>query len=368
MQNPTNEGARRRRTRIWATATASAVALAVIATTVYAQAKPEEKVDKAAVTTHGAANKLPDGSKKQPDKRAKHGHKGKHQGGKDKGKDNGKNNGKGKNKGNDRGPITNANMTWMLGSQENVEFAANAGHYDTMINTLRANAGPMYRDGMRRTTSDENRYIEMEINLGEQRQVTLIFQAQTLYLVGWRTNNPNEEEALFALEGADLSDLQRRPDSLVRTRIPQHYQGLGMTDTTRESLIIGRNTLINAAETLRGARTTNFERGNGFNDQRMRRALGVLIIATAEAARFSPLSRQIHGFIREGAEDRHLSEANNELINSWTDASRLAYDIDDGNQIRPERAILGPHIDPIRRWQEIAAVLALAKFLPGRNR
>ncbi|AXK32064.1 hypothetical protein DVA86_04740 [Streptomyces armeniacus] len=361
-QNATDDRSRLRRR--WAILTACVVALAVISTTVYAQTKPDDKEDdKAAVTTHGAANKLPEGAKKKGnEKRGKHdhGHKGEHQGDKDKSKE--KDKGKDQGEGSGNNLVDIRHVTWNLGSPSEAWYADNARVYDRMINTLRAAAGPIYRQDMRITTQDRHRYIQLNINIGDAGSVGLLFQAHNMYLLGWVLDEPfTSNQTLFALRNTDLGDLRGRYDRTEDTRIGEDYGSLNMTAPSRERLTLGRHVLIDAAAALQSARPGFFAPGSGIDDSDLRRALGTLIVATAEAARFSTLSRQITDAIESGSNPR-LTQQNNELINNWNDGSRFALDITRNHQANPVR--LGNHASWTRTFAELAAVLALAHYLP----
>lgn len=343
MQNDTEERTQSRRRRGWVILTASAVALAVISTTVYAQAEPGGKDDKAAVSGQGAAGEV---STPAPE--------------------NGKSGKKGESKDELNLSASAPIVEWNLGRREDTSAAAHARSYDRMINSVRAAAGPVLRSDMRVTTQDESRYIIVRVSTGGEEAIDLYFQARNMYLIGWATHNDNENEAAFALEGAedDRVFLDNVPDSVVLTHIPQDYRGLaGVARRSRDSLSFGRAALIDAVQTLRNERTHHYAQNSNTNHAQAAEALMTLIVGVAEAARFSPLSRQIHESVLAGRSE-HLSARNLELINDWDAASAYAFRFTRTHE-PPQRPLhFGNHQRDVHNWVQLAAVLALAHYIP----
>lgn len=367
MQNDTDERTKSRRTRGWVLLTASAVALAVISTTVYAQAQPDGDDDKAAVSGQAAADKLP-----RPEQNGKSGKNDQQSGKRDEksGKRDGKSGKQDKGKDKRNSYANAAIVEWDLGNRDDTHSAARAARsYDNMINRVRAEAGPILRSDMRVTTQDRTRYIIVRVRDGGEEPVDLYFQAHNMYLIGWATHNDNENVAAFALRGAenDRALLQNVPDSVVLTDIPQDYRDLAdVAQRPRDTLSYGRVALVDAVQTLRDERTAYYHPTANRNHAQAAGALMTMIVAVAEAARFSPLSHQVHHNIMT-RESSVLSNRNLELINDWTAASRYAFHFTRTHEPPRQPLHFGNYQRDVHSWVELAAVLALAHYITPKG-
>jgi hypothetical protein len=90
------------------------------------------------------------------------------------------------------GPHEIREINWDLRANSDHPDDALASQYNTMINTLRANAGDIYRGDVRATTRNRNRILVINVNLpNTSGPLTLYYSAPNMYLRGWGTTDNN---------------------------------------------------------------------------------------------------------------------------------------------------------------------------------
>ncbi|WSQ14978.1 ribosome-inactivating family protein [Streptomyces sp. NBC_01231] len=246
-----------------------------------------------------------------------------------------------------------------------------AAQYDRMINSFRAATGPIYRQNVRATTTDEHRLVRMRVWRNGSTPVDLIYTADDMYLRGWVVNHPGEPSMLYTLAGDHNNrpfDLGQEtgwnPVNVVRTGVPEDYNRLrNLANPSSDSSdyyqpTFGRENFNNALATLDRAQPNQFPRGD---QSRVARALLNLTTFTSEAARYSTISAEIHEALATESTTQ-LSLRNRSLINKWDKMSDYIIDVTNHTNEPPRH--INPYVGTMESFDEARHYAAVIHFKP----
>jgi hypothetical protein len=221
-----------------------------------------------------------------------------------------------------------------------------ASQYNTMINTLRANAGDIIQGTpVRDTTRNRNRILVINVNLpGTDRPLTLYYSGPNMYLRGWGQTTSSGVIRVRALSADDQYDLEGHLSSarygnqhnydVYRTSFPVGYHDLERMASERGAIQgnpgeqarrnFNRDRLINNLGELD-------RYGNPLAPQPARdiaRALLNIIGATSEAARFGGVSAVVTDALRDPNRSTHtLPDDTYNLEPNWEKISLYGWKV-----------------------------------------
>jgi hypothetical protein len=238
--------------------------------------------------------------------------------------------------------------------------------YSALINSLRAAAGHVWRDGIMQTQTNRNTLVRLDLNNGVDR-LQLWISPDNLYLRGFTNrhgtftfndhdyNLYDEIEGLRTTQNAGLLPSQPNPSHRWRTmNFGSNYIQLERAARLgRDHVAISFNEVLGAVRRLAG--TTEM---TSNNRDAVAQALILMIQYTSEAARFNDVYR-VMASIMENRDIRYsgMSPANRQLENSWDSLSGFALRLTNGTNPDPLNV---PNVGVLHTFLDVRRYLALA--------